>query len=42
MPYVKPRAGWAYVAFLVDVHSETIVEEEVSRHLRNELATYAL
>jgi putative transposase len=40
--YVKPHAGWVYVAFNVDVFSRMIVGWQASRSLRADLAIDAL
>ena len=40
--YVKTKIGWAYVAFLTDVFSRTIVGWKVSASLKSDLATDAL
>ena len=40
--YVKTRAGWAYVAFIIDVFSRMIVGWKVANSLKSDLATDAL
>ena len=40
--YVKTKIGWAYVAFITDVFSRTIVGWKVSASLKSSLATDAL
>lgn len=40
--YVKTKIGWAYVAFITDVFSRTIVGWKVSASLKSDLATDAL
>ena len=40
--YVKTRAGWAYVAFVIDVFSRMIVGWKVASSLKSDLATDAL
>ena len=40
--YVKTKIGWAYVAFVTDVFSRTIVGWKVSASLKSDLATDAL
>ncbi|KJE76301.1 integrase core domain protein [Ferrimicrobium acidiphilum DSM 19497] len=40
--YVKTRAGWAYVAPIIDVFSRMIVGWKVANSLKSDLATDAL
>jgi putative transposase len=40
--YVKTGAGWAYVAFIIDVFSKMIVGWKVANSLKSDLATDAL
>lgn len=40
--YVKTRAGWAYVAPIIDVFSRVIVGQKVANSLKSDLATDAL
>ena len=40
--YVKTRAGWAYVAFIIDVFSRIIVGWKVANSIKSDLATDAL
>lgn len=40
--YVKTRARWAYVAFIIDVFSRMIVGWKVANSLKSDLATDAL
>jgi transposase InsO family protein len=42
LTYVKTHAGWAYVAFIIDVFSRFIVGWQVSNSLRSDLAIDAL
>jgi putative transposase len=42
LTYVKTHAGWAYVAFVIDVFSRFIVGWQASRSLRTDLALDAL
>jgi putative transposase len=42
LTYVRTRAGWAYVAFIVDVFTRMIVGWQASRSLRADLAIDAL
>ncbi|WP_106969788.1 IS3 family transposase [Streptomyces sp. NRRL F-6674] len=42
MTYVRTWAGWAYVAFVLDVYSRMIVGWQVANHMRTELPLDAL
>jgi len=42
LTYEKTHAGWAYVAFIIDVFSRFIVGWQVSNSLRSDLAIDAL
>jgi putative transposase len=42
LTYVKTHAGWAYVAFVIDVFSRCVVGWQVSTSLRSDLAIDAL
>ncbi|WEH16487.1 IS3 family transposase [Streptomyces sp. VNUA24] len=42
MTYVRTWFGWAYVAFVLDVHSRMIVGWQVANHMRTELPLDAL
>ncbi|MFE1050771.1 IS3 family transposase, partial [Streptomyces olivaceus] len=42
MTYVRTWSGWAYVAFVLDVYSRTIVGWQVANHMRTELPLDAL
>ncbi|GGT67666.1 putative transposase for insertion sequence element IS986/IS6110 [Streptomyces purpureus] len=42
MTYVRTWSGWAYVAFVLDVHSRMIVGWQVANHMRTELPLDAL
>jgi len=42
MTYVRTWSGWAYVAFVLDVHSRMIVGWQIADHMRTELPLDAL
>ena len=37
LTYVKTHAGWAYAAFIIDVHSRMVVGWQLSKWLRSDL-----